>query len=264
MTGCVSRHQKSITASLKDVDISIRRRALDLLFTMCTPSTAADICAELLKYLEVADFSLRDELVLKIAILAERSDPGLLACASACLPHAQSADACAAFQGHQVLSAILLTLHAHALVQRGPHGQHELRSLHLAVQARLVAGRRRQLCACRFYPDLHWYVDVMLALIERAAEGATKDVWHSVVQLITSFPDLHQYAAEKASPALCLMCSLATGSQPRACHCSCWAAQQIMHYTQWPMHDAMQHSRDTELSSSMALAQRVVMHAWLT
>ena len=54
------------------MDISIRRRALDLLFTMCTPSTAADICAELLKYLEVADFSLRDELVLKIAILAER------------------------------------------------------------------------------------------------------------------------------------------------------------------------------------------------
>ena len=51
----------------------------------------------------------------------------------------------------------------------------------------------------RFYPDLHWYVDVMLTLIERAAEYATRDVWHSVVQLITNFPDLHQYAAEKVS-----------------------------------------------------------------
>lgn len=69
------RHQKSIIASLKDVDISIRRRAVDLLFTMCTPTTAADIVAELLKYLEIADFSLRDELVLKIAILAERLAP---------------------------------------------------------------------------------------------------------------------------------------------------------------------------------------------
>ena len=68
----LGRHHKSITASLKDVDISIRRRALDLLFTMCTKASAPDICSELLKYLEIADFSLRDELVLKLAILAER------------------------------------------------------------------------------------------------------------------------------------------------------------------------------------------------
>ena len=54
------------------MDISIRRRALDLLFTMCTKASAPDICSELLKYLEIADFSLRDELVLKLAILAER------------------------------------------------------------------------------------------------------------------------------------------------------------------------------------------------
>ena len=71
----LGRHHKSITASLKDVDISIRRRALDLLFTMCTKSSAPDICSELLKYLEIADFSLRDELVLKLAILAERCVP---------------------------------------------------------------------------------------------------------------------------------------------------------------------------------------------
>ena len=74
LTSCCGwgRHHKVITASLKDVDISIRRRALDLLFTMCTRDSAADICHELLKYLEIADFSLRDELVLKLAILAER------------------------------------------------------------------------------------------------------------------------------------------------------------------------------------------------
>lgn len=66
------RHQKSISASLKDADISIRRRGLDLLFTMCNTNTAPEIVDELLKYLEVADFSLRDELVLKTAILAER------------------------------------------------------------------------------------------------------------------------------------------------------------------------------------------------
>jgi AP-2 complex subunit alpha len=53
----------------------------------------------------------------------------------------------------------------------------------------------------RFYPDLHWYVDSMLTLIERAAELATKDIWHSTVQIITNFPALHEYAARKVREA---------------------------------------------------------------
>ncbi len=40
------------------------------------------------------------------------------------------------------------------------------------------------LLACRFFPDLEWYVDTMITLIERAGEFATKDVWHSTVQLV--------------------------------------------------------------------------------
>lgn len=60
-------------ATLKDADISIRRRGLDLLFTMCNNQNVRDIVDELLKYLEIADFSMRDELVLKTAVLAERS-----------------------------------------------------------------------------------------------------------------------------------------------------------------------------------------------
>jgi Adaptin N terminal region len=68
------RHQKSIIASLKDPDVSIRRRALDLLFTMTNEGNADEIVTELLKYLNVADFSMREELVLKTAVLAERCD----------------------------------------------------------------------------------------------------------------------------------------------------------------------------------------------
>ena len=59
-------------ATLKDADISIRRRGLDLLFTMCNKQNVRDIVDELLKYLEIADFTMRDELVLKTAVLAER------------------------------------------------------------------------------------------------------------------------------------------------------------------------------------------------
>jgi AP-2 complex subunit alpha len=69
---CVCRHQKAIIASLRDTDVSIRRRALDLLFTMCTPANAPEIVGELVEYLDTADFSLREELVLKTAVLAER------------------------------------------------------------------------------------------------------------------------------------------------------------------------------------------------
>lgn len=50
----------------------MRRRALDLLFAMATPANAPAIVGELLTYLTVADFSMREELVLKTAVLAEK------------------------------------------------------------------------------------------------------------------------------------------------------------------------------------------------
>eukprot|EP00667_Euglena_gracilis_P001518 EG_transcript_1519 len=68
----IRKHQQTIVLSLKDADISIRKRALDLLFTMCDRSNAGEIVGELLEYLTVADFIIREDLVLKIAILAEK------------------------------------------------------------------------------------------------------------------------------------------------------------------------------------------------
>ena len=57
--------------------MSIRKRAMDLLFTMCTPASADEVVKELLAYLVVADFSMREELVLKIAFLAEKFAPSV-------------------------------------------------------------------------------------------------------------------------------------------------------------------------------------------
>lgn len=68
----VKKHQETVIFSLKDRDISVRRRALDLLFSMCDNSNAKVIVGELLKYLAVADYTLREEMVLKIAILTEK------------------------------------------------------------------------------------------------------------------------------------------------------------------------------------------------
>ncbi|XVF46838.1 hypothetical protein PTKIN_Ptkin03bG0060000 [Pterospermum kingtungense] len=121
----IKRHQAQIITSLKDPDISIRRRALDLLYGMCDVTNAKDIVEELLQYLSSADFAMREELSLKAAILAEK-----------------------------------------------------------------------------FAPDLSWYVDVVLQLIEKAGDFISDDIWFRVVQFVTNNDDLQHYAAAKAKDYL--------------------------------------------------------------
>ncbi|KAJ4486139.1 adaptin N terminal region-domain-containing protein [Lentinula aciculospora] len=68
----LKKHQSTIILSLRDKDISVRRRALDLLYSMCDVDNSELIVGELLRYLRVADYALREEMVLKIAILTEK------------------------------------------------------------------------------------------------------------------------------------------------------------------------------------------------
>lgn len=68
----IKKHQETILLSLRDKDISVRRRGLDLLYSMCDTSNAKIVVSELLRYLQVADYAMREEMVLKIAILAEK------------------------------------------------------------------------------------------------------------------------------------------------------------------------------------------------
>ena len=92
---------------------------------MCDASNSVEIVDELLKYTTIADFSIREELVLKIAILAER-----------------------------------------------------------------------------FAPNVRWYVDASMDLIERAGEHVSEDIWHRVIQLVTNNDDMKEYAANKVIEAL--------------------------------------------------------------
>ncbi|XP_048401017.1 AP-2 complex subunit alpha-2-like [Stegostoma tigrinum] len=69
----VKAHIETVINALKtERDVSVRQRAVDLLYGMCDRSNAQQIVAEMLNYLENADYSNREEIVLKIAILAER------------------------------------------------------------------------------------------------------------------------------------------------------------------------------------------------
>lgn len=65
-------HLPKIQYSLKQADVSIRRRALDLMFALADQDNVVSVTAELLEFLAKADFDSREDIVLKIAILAER------------------------------------------------------------------------------------------------------------------------------------------------------------------------------------------------
>jgi AP-2 complex subunit alpha len=65
--------------NLDHTDISIRKRALDLLYLICNSNNVSTIVAELLGYLENrVDPHIHDDLVLKIAILAEKFAENLI------------------------------------------------------------------------------------------------------------------------------------------------------------------------------------------
>jgi len=68
----IKKHQNIIIGSLRDRDITVRRQGLDLLYSMCDATNARPIVGELLKYLQTADYAIREEMVLKIAILTEK------------------------------------------------------------------------------------------------------------------------------------------------------------------------------------------------
>lgn len=69
----VKKHQETVITALKtERDVSVRQRAVDLLYAMCDRTNAEEIVGEMLEYLESADYSIREEMVLKVAILAEK------------------------------------------------------------------------------------------------------------------------------------------------------------------------------------------------
>ncbi|XP_076431840.1 AP-2 complex subunit alpha-1 isoform X3 [Peromyscus maniculatus bairdii] len=69
----VKTHIETVINALKtERDVSVRQRAADLLYAMCDRSNAKQIVSEMLRYLETADYAIREEIVLKVAILAEK------------------------------------------------------------------------------------------------------------------------------------------------------------------------------------------------
>eukprot|EP00043_Microstomoeca_roanoka_P007809 m.75530 g.75530 ORF g.75530 m.75530 type:complete len:907 (-) comp13986_c2_seq1:93-2813(-) len=69
----VKKHQASIIRALKmETDTTVQRRAADVLYALCDSDSVERIVDELLAFIERVDYAVREELALKIAILAER------------------------------------------------------------------------------------------------------------------------------------------------------------------------------------------------
>ncbi|KAJ3324497.1 hypothetical protein HDV06_006908 [Boothiomyces sp. JEL0866] len=69
----LGQYQNQVIQCLNEKeDISIRRRALDLLYSMCNKENARVTVEEMLNYLSNSDYEFQEELVLKIAIVAEK------------------------------------------------------------------------------------------------------------------------------------------------------------------------------------------------
>ncbi|EED20006.1 AP-1 adaptor complex subunit gamma, putative [Talaromyces stipitatus ATCC 10500] len=71
----VQRHRNTILDCLRDPDISIRRRALDLSFTLINEGNVRVLVRELLAFLEVADNEFKPAMTTQIGIAADRFAP---------------------------------------------------------------------------------------------------------------------------------------------------------------------------------------------
>jgi len=58
--------------NLRNSDISIRKIALNSLFSLCDSKSSSEIVNEILDYLQENDYDLKEEMVLKVAILSEK------------------------------------------------------------------------------------------------------------------------------------------------------------------------------------------------
>jgi len=74
-TQTVQRHRNTIVDCVKDSDVSIRRRALELVYALINEANIKTLTKELLDYLDVSDNSFKPDLTAKIAQLVQKFAP---------------------------------------------------------------------------------------------------------------------------------------------------------------------------------------------
>lgn len=71
----VQRHRNTVVDCLKDNDISIRRRALELVYSLVNSSNVRVLVRELINFLQIADIEFRPDLTARLCLVAEKYAP---------------------------------------------------------------------------------------------------------------------------------------------------------------------------------------------
>lgn len=71
-TQAVQRHRATIVECVKDSDVSIRRRALELVYALVNENNIKTLTKELLDYLKVSDPEFKPDLTAKICSLVHK------------------------------------------------------------------------------------------------------------------------------------------------------------------------------------------------
>lgn len=74
-TQAVQRHRTTIVECVKDTDISIRKRALELVYALVNKSNVKSLTKELLEYLKTSDSDFKGVLTTKICSIVEKFSP---------------------------------------------------------------------------------------------------------------------------------------------------------------------------------------------
>jgi AP-1 complex subunit gamma-1 len=74
-SAAVQRHRATIVDCLKDSDVSIRRRALELIYVLVNADNVRPLVREMTNFLTVADHELRPDLTAKICAVADKYAP---------------------------------------------------------------------------------------------------------------------------------------------------------------------------------------------
>ncbi|CAM6128159.1 unnamed protein product [Calypogeia fissa] len=74
-TQAVQRHRTTIVECVKDSDVSIRKRALELVYALVNESNVKTLTKELLEYLKVSDPEFKGDLTAKICSLVQKFSP---------------------------------------------------------------------------------------------------------------------------------------------------------------------------------------------
>lgn len=193
-------------------DVSVRQRAVDLLYAMCDRSNAKQIVAEMLSYLETADYSIREEIVSVCLLIFSftLSSVSKVLCNvinmifhASCVCLYKTVVKVVIRNESIVLQWYIQSEHQQSCLWSINHRRSKLcciseLKLHFfkSQPVDLPQVLKVAILAEKYAVDYTWYVDTILNLIRIAGDYVSEEVWYRVIQIVINRDDVQGYAAK--------------------------------------------------------------------